>query len=387
MASDAPETQTSVPQVILGNGNRRFSGVTSTLLQVLPHQTESMEIAVLGSAHMPSSVRTLSFLSALRLLRRAAMNRKPVVFHARRNIEMVQALLLRCLGASTLKITFTSTAQRYHSRFTRYLMRQMDSVISTCSAAASYLEPPPDQMIPHGIDTARFHPRPKGEPPRREALATAHQIGIFGRVRHQKGIDVLIEAAIPILLERPDWGILVVGEIKPEDASYVDELKRRINEAGLTMRINFAGLQPFSTLPGFFRHSDVVAALSRNEGYGLTVLEAMSSSCAVIASTAGAWPFSRRRNVSGTHRRCGAKCLSSLTIKKRITMGSEALQGLGNTALKMRQGVMSVVWTLLEKIVADYIAACAIPRGVSMTFSNRTVFRMSWLSAHPSADA
>ena len=74
-------------------------------------------------------------------------------------------------------------------------------------------------------------------------------------MRHQKGIDVLIEAAIPILLERPDWGILVVGEIKPEDASYVDELKRRINEAGLTERINFTGLQPFSTLPGILRHS------------------------------------------------------------------------------------------------------------------------------------
>ena len=82
------------------------------------------------------------FFSALRLLRRAAMDRKPVVFHARRNIEMAQALLLRCLGASTLKIVFTSTAQRYHSRFTRYLMRQIDSVISTCSAAASYLDPP-----------------------------------------------------------------------------------------------------------------------------------------------------------------------------------------------------------------------------------------------------
>ena len=290
MASDAPAIQTPIPQVILGNGNRRFSGVTSTLLQVLPHQMESMEIAVLGRAHMPSSVRTLGFVSALRLLRRAAMDRKPVVFHARRNIEIVQALILRRLGASTLKIAFTSTAQRYHSKFTRYLMRQMDSVISTCSAAAGYLDPPPDQLIPHGIDTARFHPRPKGEPPRREALGTARQIGIFGRVRHQKGIDVLIEAAIPILLERPDWGILVVGEIKPEDTSYVDELKRRVNEAGLNERINFTGLRPFSTLPGFFRYSDIVAALSRNEGYGLTVLEAMSSGCAVIASTAGAWP-------------------------------------------------------------------------------------------------
>ncbi len=34
----------------------------------------------------------------------------------------------------------------------------------------------------------------------------------------------------------------------------------------------------------------IVTALSRNEGYGLTVLEAMSSAKAVIASRAGAWP-------------------------------------------------------------------------------------------------
>jgi mannosyltransferase len=33
----------------------------------------------------------------------------------------------------------------------------------------------------------------------------------------------------------------------------------------------------------------VVTALSRNEGFGLTPLEAMASGCAVITSEAGAW--------------------------------------------------------------------------------------------------
>jgi mannosyltransferase len=33
----------------------------------------------------------------------------------------------------------------------------------------------------------------------------------------------------------------------------------------------------------------IVAALSRNEGFGLTIPEAMASGCAVLASHAGAW--------------------------------------------------------------------------------------------------
>ena len=38
-----------------------------------------------------------------------------------------------------------------------------------------------------------------------------------------------------------------------------------------------------------------MAALSRNEGFGLTVLEAMASGCAVVASDAGAWSDIIRR--------------------------------------------------------------------------------------------
>ena len=283
-------THPALPNVILGNGNRRFSGVTSTLLQVLPHQVSRTHVFILGAAHMPADAQTVSFFGALKLLRRAAAASHPVVFHARRNIEMVQALLLKSLGAKTLRILFTSTAQRRHSRFTRWLMAQMHCVISTCTAAASYLTVPPYQLIPHGIDTKRFVPRDPGLPPKRHVFAATHQICILGRVRHQKGVDILIEAAIPLLKTQPEWGILVVGEIKKEDAVFVQRLKDELDREGLLGRVKFTGLQPFATLPAYFRHADIVTALSRNEGYGLTVLEAMGSGTAVLASMAGAWP-------------------------------------------------------------------------------------------------
>ena len=128
---------------------------------------------------------------------------------------------------------------------------------------------------------------------------TDYQICMFGRVRHQKGVDILIEAAMPLLKLHSDWGVLIVGEIKSEDVAFVENLKDQLAREGLDERVRFTGLQPFETLPAYFRHADIVAALSRNEGYGLTVLEAMSSGTAVVASRAGAWPDIVRHGQDG----------------------------------------------------------------------------------------
>ncbi|HIC43700.1 MAG TPA: glycosyltransferase family 1 protein, partial [Sulfurimonas sp.] len=124
------------PDLILGNSSRRFSGVTSTLLQVLPHQQQACELAVLGSHHLPKGTPVIGFLEAVFMLRRLSGNDSNVIFHARRNDEMIQALVLKLFSGNKLKIVFTSTAQRHHSRFTRWLIRKMDGVISTCDAAA-----------------------------------------------------------------------------------------------------------------------------------------------------------------------------------------------------------------------------------------------------------
>jgi mannosyltransferase len=114
-------------------------------------------------------------------------------------------------------------------------------------------------------------------------------IGIFGRVRHSKGIDILVDAAIPILKQRPEVTVVICGECLEKDQAYQNQMQRKLGSAGLSDRVVFLGKQPFSALPSLFQAMTIVTALSRNEGFGLTPLEAMASGCAVITSEAGAW--------------------------------------------------------------------------------------------------
>ncbi|MDF1738948.1 MAG: glycosyltransferase family 4 protein [Verrucomicrobiales bacterium] len=277
-------------ELILGNSNRRFSGVTSTMLQVLQHQQQFMKLAVLGEHHLPEGVPVVTFRGLIRLCRDPLPDGRPRIFHARRNNEMIQALLLKRIFGAKIKIVFTSTAQRYHSGFTRWLMGQMDEVISTCTAAASYLRTPPALLVPHGIDLATYFPSEDREADWNQlGLPGKKGIGIFGRVREQKGVDLLVRAALPLLNAHPDYTVVICGETTPDQKLFQEKLISETKAAGLEDRFAFLGKRPFEEIPLLFRSMTIVAALSRNEGFGLTVPEAMASGTAVLASEAGAW--------------------------------------------------------------------------------------------------
>lgn len=319
------------PQVILGNSNRRFSGVTSTMLQTLPGVRKRLPVAVLGRHHLPDDVPALGFREFVSLCRDPLPDGRPRVFHARRNNEMIQALVAQRVFGAKLRIVFTSTAQRHHTAFTKWLMSQMDGLLSTCRAAASYLdERPPDAIIPHGIDLERYAPPADRKAAwQRLGLPGKYGIGIFGRVRPQKGIDILVEAALPVLGAYPDATIVVVGETTPKFLPFQGNLREKINAAGLGSRVVFLGKRPAPELPGLFQAMSLVAALSRNEGFGLTVLEAMASGCAVLASHAGAWEEIVRHGVHGFTVPCGDVRATHARLRKLLAAGPGKLAEMG----------------------------------------------------------
>lgn len=313
--------------LILGNSNKRFSGVTSTMLQVLEEQKKILNVAVLGNYFVPEGTVTLSFWQAIKLRKN---RKKPLVFHARRNNEMIQALILKVCFRVPMKIVFTSTAQRYHSWLTRWLMSKMDGLVSTCAAAAHYMTYKPDVIIPHGIDQTTYMPAVNKSALWSElGLKGKYGIGIFGRVRKQKGVDLLIDAAIPLLQQYQDYNVIIVGEITSDNQAFVDEQKQKIANANLENRFIFTGKQPFENIPKLFRAMSIIAALSRNEGFGLTVLEAMSSGVPVLASSAGAWPEIISDGIDGYLTPCGDISKIREKLNQLMAVPSTTLDDMG----------------------------------------------------------
>jgi len=271
-------------EVVAPHFKMRLSGVTSTIIQLVPVQARHLGVATLGPG-LPEALPKLRWWQVPGLWLRPRSGRARI-WHARRNVEMAPGILLRALGAP-VRLVFTSAAQRHHKPFTRWLIRQMDAVIATSERSGSFLEMP-HAVIRHGVDLDAFHPaRSEADAYAATGLPGRHAIGCFGRIRHQKGTDLFVDAMIELLPRHPDWTAVICGRVTAEQVAFADELKRRIAQAGLSDRILFLG--EVDDIKPWYRRVSLYVAPSRNEGFGLTPLEAMASGTAVVASDAGAY--------------------------------------------------------------------------------------------------
>ena len=284
-------------ELIIGNSNSNFSGVTSTMLQLLSAQQKLITLRVMGKHHLPDPSLNISFWQVAKLCWKPLSDGRYRVFHARRVDEMIQALLLKYVFRAKIKVVFSSAAQRYRSGSTLWLTDRMDAVLAMCKASASYLHRKPDAVIYHGVKADVYLP-PNDKKAAWQALDILPEsaqkgkrgIAILGRVRAQKGVHLFVKSCIEVLEQHPDYTAVVVGSISSSNEVFVKELQAEIDQQGLTERIIFAGEQNFADIPKIFSALSLVVALSDNEGFGLTILEAMSSGAAVLASEAGAWP-------------------------------------------------------------------------------------------------
>ena len=273
--------------VIAPNFKRRLSGVTSTIIQLVPEQAKAgIRIATLGPG-LPDHLPFVRFRDLWRWWKRPA-GKAFRVWHARRNVEMVAGIVLRDVLRMPLRLVFTSASQRKHMPFTRLMINKMDSVIATSHKTAAYLTVP-NTVIMHGIDTDRFSP-PLDKAAAKYAVSLDPErfyVGCFGRIRHQKGTDLFVEAMIIAMAKNPDWDAVIAGRATAEHLAFEQALKTRIADAGLAHRFIFAG--EHTDIHRWYQALDIFVAPQRWEGFGLTPLEAMACGVPVVATDVGAF--------------------------------------------------------------------------------------------------
>lgn len=103
-----------------------------------------------------------------------------------------------------------------------------------------------------------------------------------GRFVVQKGVDLLVEAVPHILRFRNDAKFVIVG-----DGHMRMDVEARARHLNVMHAIRFLGAKGGAELKSLYKMCDAVAVPSRNEPFGIVVLEAWSAYKPVIATTCG----------------------------------------------------------------------------------------------------
>lgn len=132
-------------------------------------------------------------------------------------------------------------------------------------------------LVYNGIDIKKFH--------RSDRSDNEFRIIYVGRLIPVKGIHLLLEALA--LSENSDNIRLYIVGTGPED--YIKRLKDMVNNKGLKENVIFTGAQ--NDVTGCLAQSDIfVHPAVWEEGFGITMVEAMASSLPCVAFNKGAVP-------------------------------------------------------------------------------------------------
>jgi mannosyltransferase len=317
------------PEVIVFNLKKRYTGVSATVNALVPLQMTQWRLGYCGTMQS-NGVPGMTLGQAIRLSRKAPAGRPFRIWHVRRDHEMMAGLWARDVLRLPVRLVFTSAAQHVHGAFPRWLISRMDAVISTTQKAADCV-PNTTAVVHHGIDLTRFGWVDKAVAWADSGLPGRYGIGVFGRVRHDKGTDVYVDAMLQVLPHFPDFTAVIAGLAQPKHQAFEDELKARIAAAGLSDRIVFLGEVPSGEVHRWYQRCLLCVACPRYEPFGLTPFEAASTGCALVCSRTGAFEELVQPGINGELVPTGDATALAQTLS-RLMGDPLTLQAMGQQA-------------------------------------------------------
>jgi len=139
-------------------------------------------------------------------------------------------------------------------------------------------------VIPNAINAEEF--QAKVDPGRIKEKYGIHPLAptvlFFGRIVDQKGPDLLVEAIPKILSNRRDTKFIFAGE-----GGMRQHLQSRIAELGVEWATRFTGWLSLPLLIELLNSTDIVCIPSRNEPFGIVLLETWAAGRPVVATDVG----------------------------------------------------------------------------------------------------
>jgi len=150
-------------------------------------------------------------------------------------------------------------------------------------------------VLPNSVDTEIFHPLYSIK--ERIALREKHQLPLdakilifVGSLIYRKGVDILLDGFIDISKQIKQATLLLVGPCRKDenpslDEAFIADLRDKAEKLNIGSKVIFYGIQnDREILSELYRSSDIFTFLSRQEGLGNVVLEAMASGLPIVVS-------------------------------------------------------------------------------------------------------
>jgi glycosyltransferase involved in cell wall biosynthesis len=148
--------------------------------------------------------------------------------------------------------------------------------------AAAHLGPLPVELIPNGVDLARF--KPENRVAARRALGLPEEGPLFlyaGRLSVEKSLPAFVSVwGKTVQALSSPAALVIVGEGIEEPA-----IRAAVSRAGVERQVHFR--PPDERIEAYYQAADVFVLPSVSEGLSNALLEAMASGTAILASRVG----------------------------------------------------------------------------------------------------
>ncbi|MEY2665232.1 MAG: hypothetical protein RLZZ480_337 [Candidatus Parcubacteria bacterium] len=164
-------------------------------------------------------------------------------------------------------------------KWSLYVSEKLAHVVFSGSKESYRIKSKKLRITGHGIDTTRFAPQSKEK---------TYDLLTVGRITPSKNLDMLIEV-LKQVREKQNVSLSIIGSLEmPGDQVYIESLRKKIAEYGLTDYVHFLGAIPNYELPGHIARARVFVQAAQNGSLDKALLEPLAMEVSLVTCAEGA---------------------------------------------------------------------------------------------------